>query len=153
MARFRLGPSRRRRCFALHCKPDNVHMNLHLRHCSFTPHWTTLLLHFSRALTYFSKYSTDPAFWLAAVDPGSRPVVVRPQTYSSEAFTSPALMNFTYMTNMFFFNISDRSEKLVPTQSIIHAHGCLRTLDSWSKSGTAEAVPTTARKTASIVYQ
>lgn len=54
---------------------------------------------------------------------------------------------------MYFFNISDRSEKLVPTQSIIHAHGCLRTLDSWSKSGTAEAVPTTARKTASIVYQ
>lgn len=54
---------------------------------------------------------------------------------------------------MFFFNISDRSENLVPTQSIIHAHGCLHTLDSWSKSGTAEVVPTTARKTASIVYQ
>lgn len=65
-------------------------------------HWTTLLLHFSRALTYFSKYSTDPAFWLAAVDPGSRPVVVRPQTYSSEAFTSPELMNFTLMNKCFF---------------------------------------------------
>lgn len=55
--------------------------------------------------------------------------------------------------NKCFFNISDRSENLVPTQSIIHAHGCLHTLDSWSKSGTAEAVPTTAKKTASIVYQ